>query len=535
MQALDSAFCLSVNEVVCQQKDTHSFCLSLAQTLSNHADISHLELFVVSGSENSWHLLTAMENQDIHVHVPAIAFSKETSTSVAQINTWLAADKRIDVLGSSHLLIDLSVRGDTFGCLAIRFSQPLDANVYSTLTMLATFIAGALDGHLQHDALEREKSHHDLTLKKWHLEVRSQKGLLEQLHILHKISMRLWHAHSLDNMLHTAVYECIHALDFDRMAIFLVNNRTGILRGTYGTDVHGVVTNEQWYSAAIDEHYHAKKTLDRRQHITINEGTPLYHASKEVGVGWNATISLWDSDEAIGWIACDNLLTGTPLKSYHSELLKLLGVTMSQHLIQRHAQDDLKALNQSLEHRVAERTAQLENANKRLNQISREDSLTQVPNRRMLDEKLEEEWRRARRYHMPLSMLIVDIDHFKQYNDKYGHALGDLCLMKVASALSKVERRAGALFARFGGEEFVYLLPGCDSESASAIAQRALNAVRKLQIMHETSPVSPCVTISIGGKTTIPDRASNQQQLFIDADVALYEAKSSGKDCAFVL
>lgn len=401
--------------------------------------------------------------------------------------------------------------------------------------MLSLLISAALDSNLQHHALGLERQRLRKTEEKLKQEVNSQKGLLEQLHILHKISLRLWHSHSLDNMLHTAVYECIHALDIDRMGVFLLNTENGLMRGTYGTDIHGKVTNEHWYCAAIHEHFHAKSTLDKKQHITISDDSPIYHDSKQVGTGWNATISLWDDDNPIGWIACDNLITGTPLKSYHAELLKLLGVTMSQHLIQRRAQDELKALNLSLEQRVADRTAQLEDANRRLNQISREDSLTQVPNRRMLDERLEEEWRRAMRFQTPLSLLIVDIDHFKQYNDRYGHALGDTCLQKVAQALSDVERRAGALLARFGGEEFVFLLPGSDRENALQVANRALEAVRALEISHDSSPVAPIVTVSIGGKTTIPEQSNTQQRLFIDADAALYEAKSAGKNQAFVL
>ncbi|CZF81404.1 GGDEF domain-containing protein [Grimontia marina] len=531
MIALDYAFCLKTGEAICPQENLNAFCLALGQTFSTLAGDSHCQILLKSERSSDWKQLADIQPDNLNVALPTVELNESNQALLLNL---LAADDHKLRNNLYHLLLPLNMRGELLGCLVISTSQEISVDAHAK-SMLALLLSGALDSHLQHQLLACEQAKHKNTEKKLVQEVCSQKGLLEQLHILHKISLRLWHAHSMDNMLHTAVYECIHALDFDRMAIFLLNSHTGLMRGTYGTDIEGKVTNEQWYCTAIHEHHHAKTTLDKKRHITINEDSELYHDSKEVGTGWNATISLWDGDEPIGWIACDNLITGTPLKSYHSELLKLLGVTMSQHLIQRRAQDDLKALNLSLEHRVAERTSQLEDANKRLNQISREDSLTHVPNRRMLDERLEEEWRRALRYQTPLTILIVDIDHFKQYNDKYGHALGDQCLTQVAEALSQVERRAGALLARFGGEEFVFLLPGSNRENAISVANRALEAVRKLEIPHGDSPVAPFVTISAGGKTTIPEKPNNQQQLFIDADVALYEAKSAGKNQAFVL
>ncbi|KKD62234.1 diguanylate cyclase [Grimontia sp. AD028] len=531
MIALDYAFCLKAGEAIRPQENLDAFCAALGQTLCLLADDVRCQVLLKETENASWSQIADIRDGHHQVSSPAMALGEEDQSLLSKL---LDTDAPLQQQGHYHYELPLNIRGIQSAGLLLSTKKEIHIDAKAK-TLLALMLSGVLDSHLQHQFLAFEKANHKKTEKKLVQEVCSQKGLLEQLHILHKISLRLWHAHSLDNMLHTAVYECIHALDFDRMAIFLLNSHTGLLRGTYGTDINGTVTNEQWYCTAIHEHYHAKTTLDKKRHITINEGCELYHDNKVVGTGWNATISLWDGDDPIGWIACDNLISGTPLKSYHSELLKLLGVTMSQHLIQRRAQDDLKALNLSLEHRVAERTAQLEEANKRLNQISREDSLTQVPNRRMLDERLEEEWRRALRYQTPLTILIVDIDHFKQYNDKYGHALGDQCLTRVAEALSQVERRAGALLARFGGEEFVFLLPGSNRENAISVANRALEAVRKLEIPHGDSPVAPIVTISAGGKTTIPEKPNNQQQLFIDADVALYEAKNAGKNQAFVL
>lgn len=531
MCSLDYAFCLNVGKTILSQHDLDAFCLELRTVFSTQFPHVRCQIWLKKNQENNWGKLADLTRDHYQIHFPTRAANE---TEIELLTTLLSTNNTLSNCDGFHLLLPLSGRGEDLGAFLLSSSTEIDANP-EYQNMLAYLLAGALDGHLQHQAYLTEKKIHNQTATQLDQEVKSQKGLLKQLHILHKISRRLWHSHSQDNMLHTAVYECIHALDIDRMAIFLYNQHTTLIRGTYGTDINGIVSNEQCYCAAIDEHYNAKNTLDKRENITIYEDTPLFHNNTIVGIGWNATISLWDGNDPIGWISCDNLITKRPLKSYHHELLKLLGITMSQHLIQRRAQDALTSLNMSLEQRVAERTAQLEDANKRLNFISREDTLTKVPNRRMFDERLKEEWRRARRHKSSLTLLIIDLDHFKQYNDKYGHALGDQCLAKVAKALSGVERRAGALLARFGGEEFVFILPGCDAQSAKIVAERALNAVSRLNIPHENSPIAPYVTISIGGKSAIPSKMNNQQQLFVDADIALYQAKNRGKNQAFVL
>lgn len=531
MRALDYAICFKIGKMTFSQHDLHAFCLALESVFSAHFPQARCQIWLKQPEDTGWAKLADLSENKRQIHFPV---DMKDDKNIELLTALLHQNNRLNNDDGFHLLIPLCGRGNYLGAMVLSSAAPINATA-ENIDLLAYLITGTLDSHLQHHAYLTEKINHEHTAVQLAQEVNAQKGLLEQLHILHKISRRLWHSHSQDNMLHTAVYECIHALDIDRMAIFLYNQNTKLIRGTYGTDINGIISNEQWYCAAIDDHYNAKNTLDKRQNITISRDTALFHNNAVVGLGWNATISLWDGDEPIGWIACDNLITKRPLKSYHHELLKLLGITMSQQLIQRRSQDALTSLNMLLEQRVAERTAQLEEANKRLNFISREDSLTKVPNRRMFDEKLEEEWRRALRHKKSITLLIVDIDHFKQYNDKYGHAIGDECLAQVAKALSLVERRAGALLARFGGEEFVFLLPCCDNELAKVVAERALKAIEALNITHENSPIAAYVTISIGGKSLIPEKMKNKQELFLKADMALYEAKSRGKNQAFIL
>ena len=162
------------------------------------------------------------------------------------------------------------------------------------------------------------------------------------------------------------------------------------------------------------------------------------------------------------------------------------------------------------------------------------DPLTQVANRLALDEHMDTEWHRAQRSHTPLSLLMIDVDHFKAYNDLYGHVAGDHCLQQVAQAVAGAVTRAGDLVARYGGEEFAVLLPDTDAEHAHLIARKVREAVNALAMPHAHSPTHPHVTVSIGLACTQPGAHDatepGVQALFEQADAALYTAKQSGRD-----
>lgn len=165
-----------------------------------------------------------------------------------------------------------------------------------------------------------------------------------------------------------------------------------------------------------------------------------------------------------------------------------------------------------------------------LENLAKIDSLTEIANRRRYDEALESEWRRCARNNSPLSMIIIDVDHFKAYNDRLGHAAGDMILRTIAIALKGFMRRPGDLAARYGGEEFVLLLPQVDAQAASHIAGDIRSTVEQMQLAHPASPVSPYVTISLGGMTTQPYDGQVDPQFFRDADAALYAAKARGRN-----
>jgi diguanylate cyclase (GGDEF)-like protein/PAS domain S-box-containing protein len=166
---------------------------------------------------------------------------------------------------------------------------------------------------------------------------------------------------------------------------------------------------------------------------------------------------------------------------------------------------------------------------KKLEALSFEDGLTGSANRRLFDERLRAEWRSACAAQQPLSLVLLDIDHFKQYNDLYGHVQGDECLMKVAAALKTGERHRD-LVARYGGEEFAVLLPETDEAQALEIAEKCRAAVEALQIRHEKSGCSTVVTTSVGVGTVIPP-ADGEARHFCEAvDKLLYAAKQNGRN-----
>ncbi|MBP1154737.1 MULTISPECIES: GGDEF domain-containing protein [unclassified Paenibacillus] len=173
---------------------------------------------------------------------------------------------------------------------------------------------------------------------------------------------------------------------------------------------------------------------------------------------------------------------------------------------------------------------QLLQSNELLQKISSIDALTGVANRRSFDESYALEWRQAIRYSTPLTVILVDIDYFKKFNDTYGHQEGDLCLKQVADALRRAANRPGDLIARYGGEEFVIVLPNTDATGASIVAERLRSEVENLSIPHMRSDVSHVVTASLGTATIVPTLELTRHELLLQADKALYQAKKDGRN-----
>ncbi|MET3826047.1 diguanylate cyclase (GGDEF)-like protein/PAS domain S-box-containing protein [Sphingomonas sp. PvP055] len=166
---------------------------------------------------------------------------------------------------------------------------------------------------------------------------------------------------------------------------------------------------------------------------------------------------------------------------------------------------------------------------KKLEALSFEDGLTRTANRRRFDERFQADWDNAHRTERPLSMILLDIDYFKRFNDRYGHVQGDECLVRVAAALKQIGR-AQDVVARFGGEEFVLLLPDTDEATALTIARQSCQAIEALAIPHDDSDCSPFVTASVGVNTVIPSADAQARDFCESVDRLLYGAKQNGRN-----
>jgi len=199
---------------------------------------------------------------------------------------------------------------------------------------------------------------------------------------------------------------------------------------------------------------------------------------------------------------------------------RLLDAALRSDAEQRARLSRLEEVNQALS---ADRVA--------LETESRTDPLTGLANRRYLEQMLHAEWNRCRRAATPLSCVMLDVDHFKAFNDHHGHDGGDACLRRVATLLADSIRRAGDVVARYGGEEFTVLLPDTGRDGAATVAELLKRTVADARIPHARSPIGAHLTVSVGFATLVPSRERHPAELLKAADLALYEAKRRGRDC----
>lgn len=173
---------------------------------------------------------------------------------------------------------------------------------------------------------------------------------------------------------------------------------------------------------------------------------------------------------------------------------------------------------------------ELKRMHQQLLELSNTDGLTNISNRRRFDDFLLQEWSRSIRSATPLGLVMLDIDHFKLYNDHYGHAVGDRALKQVAGTLAQQIRRPPDIVARYGGEEFVCVLPDTDLEGVDTVCNSLLNAINELAIPHQTSPIADTITVSIGATSTTPQQGDGAEALISRADTLLYESKVAGRN-----
>lgn len=212
------------------------------------------------------------------------------------------------------------------------------------------------------------------------------------------------------------------------------------------------------------------------------------------------------------------------------ELIKLLAAQASVAIENARLYTQIQDYSHTLEEKVAERTAKLETLNEELQQLADRDGLTGVANRRSGHAYLQNTWLRLRREGQPLSVIMLDVDDFKPFNDTYGHQKGDDCLIRVAEALQCQMQRSTDMVVRYGGEEFMLILPNTDRNGAIQIAENTRLAIEALAIEHRESSTGDCITISLGSATTLPSDDNTTEQLVYIADQALYKAKQNGRN-----
>jgi diguanylate cyclase (GGDEF)-like protein len=200
----------------------------------------------------------------------------------------------------------------------------------------------------------------------------------------------------------------------------------------------------------------------------------------------------------------------------------------------KEAQEKLQAYSYTLEIEVSKRTAELEQSNRELLRLAMLDGLTMIPNRRHFDSYIEEQWTLLSQLQQPLSLIVLDVDCFKLYNDHYGHLAGDDCLKQVAQAIDRALQRPTDIVARFGGEEFAVVLPLTTTQGAQQVAQSIAREIENLQLSHAYSLVGDRITLSQGISSMIPSTQFSLKTLIATADLALYQAKQKGRNQVFV-
>ena len=244
--------------------------------------------------------------------------------------------------------------------------------------------------------------------------------------------------------------------------------------------------------------------------------------------GFNALIKIEKSKQQLSDIALENAKLYEQIEKYTD--------TLEDKVTERTQELEIK--NRQLEQEIQKRKViekALQEVNQKLELLVNVDSLTGISNRRHFDNYLSREWRRLKREQKPLSLILCDVDHFKLYNDTYGHLQGDNCLRQIAQTMAQVINRPADLVARYGGEEFAVILPNTDLSGAHEVAKKLQRLIKDLKLRHKSSLTGQFATISIGISSQIPHQDQSLQDqsledLIITADQALYAAKAQGRD-----
>jgi diguanylate cyclase (GGDEF)-like protein/PAS domain S-box-containing protein len=360
----------------------------------------------------------------------------------------------------------------------------------------------------------------DISDRKQAEEILAQQAQRERL--LSQIVQHIHKSLELEHVLTAAVEEINNFLCVERIVVFKLDEQQNS-RLFYETVTPGLAASWEVTTGSQQE---LKEILDRfkqfkrGQILAIDDlqqdrfSSEFAAQQKDLGVRSLLMVPLILQDRLWGCLCAQQRTKPRQWQLFEIDLMQQLAVQLSI------------AIQQS------ELYEQLSNANQALESLATIDALTGISNRRRFDEFLQNEWQRLAREKQYLSLILCDIDYFKQYNDTYGHVAGDRCLQKVAQAVNQVVKRPADLAARYGGEEIVIVLPHTPPEGAYKLAQQMANVVRELKIEHRTSNISPYLTLSLGVAGCIPDYSVSPLTLIEQADTALYQAKDGGRDRA---
>lgn len=339
----------------------------------------------------------------------------------------------------------------------------------------------------------------------------------ERERMSHTIAQSIRQSLDLEQVLKTAVSEIRRFLQTDRVVIYRLNPDWS------GTIVTESVASDQIsiLNRQIIDTYFVEKQEQAYEALTIRVTPDIYTAGfhpchiellEKLQVRSQVVVPIWQEARLWGLLIAHQCHSPREWQDLESDLLIQLATQLSIAIQQ------------------AELYQRLQTANVDLEQLATLDGLTQIANRRSFEQHLTQEWDRLKREQQPLSLILIDVDYFKRYNDTYGHLAGDDCLRQVAQTIRQAIRRPADLAARYGGEEFVVLLPSTGVEGATRVAKAIQTAIQQLQIQHEASSVSAYITVSLGIGTTIPSEKYWPEALVAIADEALYEAKSRGRN-----
>ncbi|MCW8328649.1 diguanylate cyclase [Photobacterium sp. SDRW27] len=540
-------------DLLARQANMERWCHCLLSTLRKELKLSYITLMVEQNHEsrvlsswvdNDFKYYSTPLTLDDYNGVPTGLFQQAKNSGQyvrAYVDKPYKAIWNEDVNAWCQLLLPIKMHSCNVGFIYAETKDPavfescIDS-VENLLLLVASDISArvlrqeVIDHHLTRRSVEAE------------LEIRNHSinEYLSLLRNLHEVTLSLSKATELDQLYRNAVYLGRTHLGIDRMAIFLTDFSKNEMQGTYGTDPEGNLVPRSHFTSPIPDHPLVHEALSRKDHVVVKENAPLYYGTSQVGTGWNAMIAMWNGNDCIGWLAADNLINQRMLTEHQKEILKLFGAALGQQIVIKRNHEQLSQLNAELEERVQQRTQELQatnralgEANQRLELWSMQDGLTGVANRRFFDQTLQRYWYKAQKRQVPLSLIMIDVDYFKAFNDTYGHLEGDNCLKKVATTLAKITRLyKKSIFTRYGGEEFACLLPKVDAQDTAIIANEMLAAVLELELAHKATDIGR-LTISVGCYTMIPNEGIRLEKLIDGADRALYAAKQHGRNQYF--